>query len=144
MPILSGPLSSNAPVIELAVGVGAVRAAALARSGQAVPPDVAVRTLIDTGAKRTCVDAGVIAALAVVSTDVRRVRTVSSGPATHATRVFDLSVMGGPGGQIIAADLPVLEADLAHQGIACLLGRDALAVCVLVYDGPACRFSLTF
>ncbi len=144
MPILTGALTSHAALVELAVGVGAVRAAALARANQPVPPEIAVRTLIDTGAKRTCVDAGVIAALAVPSTDVRNVRTVSTGAATHVTRVFDLSIVGGPGGTVIDPDLAVLEAELAHHGIQCLLRRDALRLCVLVYDGPARRFSLAF
>jgi hypothetical protein len=144
MPTLSGPLSSNSALVELAVGVGAVHAAALAAAGRPVPTPIPVRALIDTGAKRTCVDAGVLAALSVRSTDVRNVRTVSTGPATLVTRVFDVSILAGTRGEPIDGDLAVLEAALAHHGIQCLLGRDALLVCVLVYDGPGRRYSLSF
>ena len=144
MPTLTGPLSSNAALVELAVGVGAVHAAALAGVGRPVPSAVRVRTLIDTGAKRTCVDAAVIAALGIQSTDVRQVRTVSTGSAALVTRVFDVAIIGGPVGTVLNPDLPALEADLAHHGIQCLLGRDALQSCVFTFDGPARRYSLTF
>ena len=144
MPILTGPLSANTALAELIIGVGAVHAAALVRAGRPVPPALVVRALIDTGAKRTCVDARVIAALDVLSTDVRHVRTVATGPMPLVTRVFNLAIMGGPASAVINPELAVLEANLAHHGIDCLLGRDALQSCVLVYDGPARRFSLAF
>lgn len=39
-------------------------------------------------------------------------------------------------------DLDLAEADLSSYGFSAILGRDVLAHCVLIYDGPAGGFSL--
>jgi hypothetical protein len=40
--------------------------------------------------------------------------------------------------------VPVVESQLMVQGIHCLLGRDVLSNCLLVYDGVAGTFVFAF
>jgi hypothetical protein len=40
--------------------------------------------------------------------------------------------------------LRVIEAELAHQGIHTLVGRDILQSCLMTYDGQAGTFALGF
>lgn len=49
-----------------------------------------------------------------------------------------------PGLTLTFGVVPVIASDLSLQGIDALVGRDILARCLFVYDGPANMFSLAF
>jgi hypothetical protein len=98
--------------------------------------------MVDTGAPMSAVDEKVIAALAVTPAGETEVHAaIGSGQA----RRYDVSlILPGSGGQSMLLNaMPILEGKFI-LGIDGFLGRDVLSHCVLVYDGPASRFTLAF
>jgi len=111
-----------------------------ADKGESPPAPVTGWALIDTGASVTCVDrnAAERAGLAMVD----------SGPMTSATH--DNEIVPIFAGRTKLENLPqpldakhAYGANLEPQGIIALIGRDALSVCVLVYNGLDGSFSLS-
>jgi hypothetical protein len=41
-------------------------------------------------------------------------------------------------------DLPVMELPLSYLGYQVIIGRDVLAKCVLLYNGPRQRFAMRY
>lgn len=112
----------------------------LADQGKDLPSPVTGYALIDTGASSTCIDqdAANKAGLAVVD----------SGPMDSATHVNEIVPIYA--GRLNIEGLPnnietkrAYGASLASQGLIVLIGRDMLANCVLVYNGPDSSFSLS-
>jgi hypothetical protein len=67
------------------------------------------------------------------------------GTAPHAALQFDVSLtLLHPALFRNWSAVPVVEAALAPQGIRGLIGRNILAECLFLYDGPASRFILGF
>ncbi len=145
MPHVTLQLSPSGPVLDLLVGVSLPRAEALRRAGRHAPPPVSVRGLIDTGASGTCVDPACLQKLELQATGAVPIHTPSTGETPHWCDQFDVSVaLLHPRLQMTIRALPVLASPLAYQGLQVLLGRDVLAQCLLVYDGPTGLFSLAF
>jgi hypothetical protein len=112
----------------------------IADNGGTPPQPVSGRALIDTGASITCVDAEAArqAGLAMVGTG-----TMTS--ATHANEV--VPVFAGrltiEPASITVNSNRAFGPNLKNQGLIALIGRDLLANCVLVYNGPDGSFSLS-
>ncbi|HKZ58592.1 MAG TPA: hypothetical protein VJ547_01930 [Candidatus Thermoplasmatota archaeon] len=87
--------------------------------------------LIDTGAARSAVDAGVIRGMGVVPVDVAMTGTAVG---SHLLDVFPATLGFDELGLTLVFD-KVLGANIAAQGIIAILGRDVLRRMVLVYDG---------
>ena len=113
---------------------------ALADKGKIPPAPVVGWALIDTGAHSTCVDreAAARAGLAVVD----------SAPMTSATYAHEIVPIFA--GQLDITGIPqnvvvnrAYGANLAAQGLVALIGRDLLASCILIYNGPDGSFSLS-
>lgn len=105
------------------------------------PAPVVGRALIDTGATFTALDLAVATQLQLAPVD-----TIASGtaggqrtcPRFPARLVF-------PGTPMPPANLPrVVGVDLSGQAYCVLLGRDFLARCLLVYNGPLGVFTLSY
>lgn len=146
MPHLSLPIGAGGPVLEFFVGVSQPRADALKRGGQPVPAPILVRGLIDTGASITSVDPSILRALGIVSTGTASVHTPSTKCGQpHTANLFDISlVLQHPMVNRTWFGVPVIEAELIHQGIHALIGRDILSFCLLTYDGQTQTFCLGF
>lgn len=72
-------------------------------------------------------------------------RTPSTGTNLHACTTYDVSLsIVHKTSQLFLDDLPIFESDFSGQGIDGLLGRDVLASCLLIYDGPGQSFTLAF
>ena len=108
--------------------------------GESLPTPVVGLALIDTGASATCIDrnAAERAGLALVD----------SGPMTSATH--DKEIVPIFAGRLKLEGLEqyvnahrAYGATLESQGLIALIGRDVLAGCVLVYNGPDGSFSLS-
>jgi Aspartyl protease len=135
----------HGPIITLLVGVSTPRAKALADAGLPRPNPIGVNFLVDTGAACTVIDESLIAPLGLVPTGQAFVETPTTGKTPQPRFLYDVGMM------ILHSDhnrmfhnLPVIATDLSAQKIGGLLGRDVLALCLLVYDGPARHFSLAF
>jgi hypothetical protein len=146
MPHLSLNISAGGPIVEFFVGASVPRAEALKKAGQPVPNPILVRGLIDTGASCTSVDCTVLKQLRLVSTGSVPIHTPSTSSGTpHTVNQFDVSlILQHPKLAWQFHAVPVIETNLAHQGILALVGRDILSNCLLCYDGQAGIFSLAF
>jgi hypothetical protein len=88
----------------------------------------------------------VLKTLGVVSTGTIPLHTPSTKPeCPHVANQFDVSLLlVHPKGTRTWLALPVIESELAHQGIRALVGRDILKFCLMTYDGQAGTFALGF
>jgi hypothetical protein len=62
----------------------------------------------------------------------------------HDASVIVLHPSGRARGNLSVLDLTVVELDLAALGYEALLGRDLLARCRFLYDGPKSSFQLRY
>ena len=130
------------PTIDMEIGIPAVLAAAYGQSGQPVPSPHVGRALIDTGASGSAVDERIIQALGIQPVGQCSLATPSQ--ATGVASLYRVKVSFPQTTFSGAAEWTVIGCELASQGISALIGRDILASCVLIYNGPARTFTLTF
>lgn len=146
MPILTHGLDVRGrALLEVYVSLTASDAQIRAGWGLPVPPAVAVTALVDTGAGRTMIDAGIIESLGLDPVGEMDVFTASTGgqPVRSLEYLVDLTPMDGSGPQPLASSLRVIAGhDLGWVGAEILLGRDVLSCCLLVYDGHRRQFTL--
>jgi hypothetical protein len=149
MPLFTLQLTAQGPLMVAYVGVSEARRTALMSVGQAVPPPIQIRALVDTGAGGTCVDPSVLQTLGLTPTGSAQVNTPSTGATPHNADQYDVSI-AIPGAlqthsPLIIANIPVLCAELlAPQGFHALVGRDILSLCLLCYNGLAGSFTLAY
>lgn len=128
------------PRLDVEVSVTTERAQEIVKRSDPVPRPQIGHALLDTGATRTCVDIEAINALQVPAVDQVQVMT-PSGSEIQTIHPVRLAFLGTGLGAV--ETIPVLASKLAGQGILALIGRDILARCVLVYNGPGGFFTLT-
>jgi hypothetical protein len=145
MPSVTLPITPAGPIVPILVGVNQPWAQQLRTSGQPVPPAVLVQLVADTGASCTCLDPTVLAALGLSPTGSTSIHTPSTGAAPHTVNQYDVSLnIQFPTLMFSMSCVPVIESHLLAQGIQGLLGRDMLAHALLIYNGPAGTFVLSF
>lgn len=145
MPQLTLPIGPQGPLLSILVGVSRPRADALTTEGQPIPPAVTVQGLVDTGASCTCIDPSVLQSLNLTPTGTTQTLTPSTGATPHITNQYDVAiVLVHPKATFTFHSVPVVESHLSVQGIQALIGRDILAQCVLIYNGPMAAYTLTF
>jgi predicted aspartyl protease len=132
-------LRQDGPTVIFGLGVPSVVAQAMSNSGQAVPPDIQITGLIDTGASQTAIATGLAAQLGLTPVGIVPVTTPSHASVQLPVYYARLSFYQ-PNGWL---DIPVIE--MAQQGpsIQCLVGRDVLALGILVYVGPSNTYTLS-
>jgi hypothetical protein len=125
------------------VGVSEPRKQALIAASQAVPNPIQLRALLDTGASHTCVVRGTIAPLGLSPTGQGQMSTPSTGSAPAACDVYDVSlIIIHPALSKLISAMPIIECGPLAGPYEVLLGRDLLAHCLLVYNGPSNAVSL--
>lgn len=145
MPHLSQPLSAGLPSIDIWVAVSGPRALLLKSAAKSMPSPVRARLLIDTGATTTCLDPRVLQTLGLAPTGRGFMRTPSTGSTLHPCNTFDVSLtITHATAPLFLDNLAVFESDFSGQGIDGLIGRDVLASCLLIYDGQAQSYTLSF
>lgn len=148
MPSIDLPIGPSGPLVQVHVGASVPHMKALNKIGKPSPAMVAGSFLIDTGASHTVMDPGLIAPLGLTPTGSTPIHTPSTGAGSLTCDEYDVLLhipAAGPFGfgHIIEA-MPVIIADLRSQGIDGLIGRDVLAKCILIMNGPAGRATLAF
>jgi hypothetical protein len=146
VPIINADIEVGVgPVLNAYFIVSAPRRAALLAAGQAVPPPVSVRLLVDTGASMTSVDGALIGSLSLPIVGMVPMLT----PSTNGKPVSCLQLDAGlivpgatPSDMLIVGALPIIVTSFQGQSINGLLGRDVLDRCMLVYHGTAAHISL--
>lgn len=143
MPRIEGKVTERGPLIGVKIMLTSSRVEALKRAGQPYAAPQMILGLIDTGASCSSIDKNVIAGLGLSKRGVVPIHTPSTGPAYEYRDQYDACLVVGEGqpGALVFT-LPVIESELATQGFLALVGRDVLDSCVLVYDGPASKFTL--
>lgn len=126
--------------------VSTPRRQALLAAGQPVPDPMIVRLLVDTGASGTCIDQTHLVKLGIAPSGYVMVHT----PTTAGTPVkrnqydVDIGIIFGHGSYHFVDTLPVVESSVSCQGIDGLLGRDVLSQGILIYNGAADSYTLSF
>ena len=148
MPVLRGLLQDDGALVEVMLGWSISRARQLRAALRPVPPPVQMRALIDTGADTTCVDASLVEQLGLPFGGTTPVNLPAHGGLTFSS-LFNASVTilhpsGRPRDNLAVLDLSIVELDLAALGYQALVGRDVLARCRFLYDGPKNTFQLRY
>lgn len=131
--------------MDLAIGVSNPRAEALKKLSLPVPQLIVVRALVDTGASCTCVDPAILKQLNLTPTGSVPVHSPTTGQNPVAQDQYDVSLtLMHAKLSLTIPSLPVIQSELAIQGIHALIGRDILKDCLLVYDGQLGVFTLAF
>jgi hypothetical protein len=148
-PIQPSPqnLVAMGPVIQIRIEVPSPLAASLVAANQLVPNPVDGIALIDTGATITSIHAPILIAMGINPVGVATVGT-AGGPQQQSTYAARFSFPGTPLpgfelAQVIGCDLTG-QTVLNQQPLIGLIGRDVLASAVLIYNGSAGMFSLSF
>jgi hypothetical protein len=94
-------------------------------------------------------DPSVLQALGLTPTGSATVNTPTTGNQPHNAETYDVSlyVPGAAATQapLVINTLQVICAELlASQGFHALIGRDILAQCVLIYNGPLSSFIVAY
>ena len=145
MPVLTLPLGHEGGAVDLLIGVSYPRADALRAANLPIPPPVPIRAIIDPGASATCVEAGALQSLGLVSTGTISMTTPSTGNVPVVCNQYDVSLtVVHPNVQMTLPALAIVECQPLGGTIQALIGRDFLSVCLFVYDGVAQRFSLGY
>jgi hypothetical protein len=148
MPYVTGNILPIGAVLDVLVGVPAVRAGLLRKHGFAIPTPVPVRALIDTGASLSAFTPRVFDALDLRPLDQIAVLTPSTKPdVPHIADWHQVSLsLVADGRECSFPDIHVMSADcwLESEGMEALIGRDILDRCFFQYFGLDRRFTLAF
>jgi hypothetical protein len=149
MPNFTSPLDPlGYALVDVLLGVPAVRSQLLHAAAQPVPPLQAVRATIDTGAALTFIDPTVRQALGLVPCG-----TVTASTPVHASGVscylykVSLTLVHPTRMQHLYKFHPLItvaEMALIHLGSEVLLGCELLADYLFLYAGPTSQFILGY
>ena len=142
----SNSIGPNGPILNVLVAPSAPRRIALEEAGKVIPPPVAARLLIDTGASLTSIDESILATLNLKPTGAISMLTPSTGSNAVQMPTYDVELLftGHAGAAHMFQSMPVIGCDFSAQGIDGLFGRDALAQSRLTYGGPDDFYMLSF
>ncbi len=151
MNTLNSTLNPAGPLIEVHFGLPAAKVMALRRASRTIPAHVIVRALIDTGADVSCVDKGILAPLVALGLKPNRIvfADLPGAGGVNLAAEFALGILvphpsGDPKAALQLRSQNVIEQSLGPLGYQALLGRDVLARCMLIYDGPSGTFTLGY
>jgi hypothetical protein len=148
VPNLTHPIDTDGALVDIEVGWARSRARAARQAGRPIPPAIQVRALIDTGAETSCLHSTYVQQLDLPLGGLVMANVPALGGPTfaseHDASLTVLHPSGNPRLNLVLFDVLVLDLDLGALGYQALLGRDMLAWCRLLYDGPAGRFKLRY
>jgi len=148
MPVLIAPLTAEGALVDVRIGWSDAAAKALRTALRPVPPPVDVRALIDSGAESSCVDPAVTQALGLPVGGFVMANVPAHGGLTFATQHDASLTILHPSGDarlnLALGNLLMVELAIGVLGYQALLGRDVLAGCRFLFDGPAGRFELSY
>ena len=134
-------LQQSGPIIEILIGLSQPVLEALKKEGKPTPELRRCNAMIDTGASSTVIKEGISKELNLKSRGVTNISTPSCSQ--YETVTFDVAIIF-PQHNIVRPIVTVIEAPLERQNIDCLIGRDLLKDAILIYEGYANRFILSF
>ncbi|HET6883282.1 MAG TPA: aspartyl protease family protein [Pirellulales bacterium] len=147
MPSLTIAIPQDGPLVNIAIGTSSARMQALRAAGASVPTPASCRGLVDTGASVSAIDRQIAQQLGLAPTGFTLIHTPSTGVQPHVAAQFDISLaimMDNQHLHMLPVSFLVIESDLSTQGFGALIGRDVLALGLLMYHGHAGIMSLAF
>jgi predicted aspartyl protease len=133
-------LRLSGPVLDIQIGPSKPVLDLLGAKGQPVP-SIRCTALVDTGASSTVIKTGIASQLNLHPRGVVNIATPSCS--AYQCNTYDVSLLFPVPGVMVGL-LTVTEAPLSGQNIDCLIGRDLLHNCILIYEGYSNRFVLSF
>lgn len=110
-------------------------------NGEQIPPPLQLSALVDTGASLSTIQTGSAATLGLQPVGVAAITTANlTTPVEYPLYAVRLIIPNG----ITMDGIVVVEMPLQGQNIGALIGRDVLALGVLVYIGYANLFTMSF
>jgi hypothetical protein len=138
-------LAVTGPHLAVEIHIPNALAAAMAAANQPIPAPIVGVALIDTGASRSAVNAATAILLGVQQVGVGTGYT-AGGPVQQSLYPVRFAFPGiGLDVQFNAATgVDLTGQTCAGQPMLALIGRDVLANCVFIYNGPAGTFTLSW
>src|SRR5262245_12554778 len=140
---LHASIEAEGILIPVLVGFSAADVLKMRRMAKPIPTPVTVRALIDTGAEVSCVDPASLAPLLAAGLEHKRfvfANAPALGGALPAAEYYvSLSILhpsDDARANLVFGNHSVVEQPLGNLGYQVLLGRDVLAKCLQVHDGP--------
>jgi hypothetical protein len=156
MPVLRIPFTpADGLRVQVQITLGRPEILRRRQAGLPIPQPHTATALIDTGAERTCIDPSIVPRLSlpVVNPGFVSAPGAGTGPAIFGGATFGFTYEAGlvilhpvtkPPSSLVIHELEVETLSLAQFGIEAVIGRDVLASCVLLYDGPAGSATLAY
>src|SRR5262245_58267180 len=148
MPILTLSLSPRGALLPILIRLSDPDIRVLRAALRPIPQPITATGLIDTGADMTGVDAGLIQRLSPLTGGMTLANLPAHGGLSPAFQynlgVTILHPSGNAQDNLPFRDMQVLELPLAQLGFEVLVGRDMLAHCNFLYQGPLGRFELSY
>jgi hypothetical protein len=148
MPRLTGILQPEGALVAVEVGLSQAEVRRLRKASRPIPAAVSLRALLDTGAECSCVDPQAVATLALPLKSFGLANIPALGGLAPITQNDASLTIVHPSGDsrlnLVIDALPLAEVPLAALGYEVLIGRDVLARCRFMYDGPGGRFLLRY
>jgi hypothetical protein len=148
---LQGEIDSQGALVDVLIGLAGVDVQKRRLAGQPIPTSISCRALLDTGADASCIDRGVLQPLIHVGLKHQQLIYANlpavAGLHLAAEYLTSLTVLhpsGDPRSNFVVRNFPIVEQPLGALGYEFLLGRDVLAHCLLVCDGPGRRLTLGY
>ncbi len=121
---------------------------------QPVPQPVIVDAMIDTGAERSCIDPAVVQRIALplyafgfASAPGTNAPVIPALGGTTVNAIYQAGlalIHPAPHSDLVVPEIMLETLPLAQFGIEAVIGRDVLASCVLVYNGPTGSATLAY
>jgi predicted aspartyl protease len=125
-------------LVDIRIVVGTPVEEALKKAGQKAPAPVTANAMIDTGATGSVINPAIVQQLGLQPVGAVNISTPSSASVPCYQYSVRLLFPNNLIFETIATEIP-----LKGQQIQCLVGRDVLAHCVLVYTGYINQFTLS-
>jgi hypothetical protein len=148
MPVIVDAVSAEGPMVNVEIGWSHHTARTPRLALRPIPPPLAGRAVLDTGAEVTCADPAFVRNLGLPFAGVALLNLPAHGGLSIASRAeASLTIVhpsGNPADNLVLPHLSVMELALAGIGYEVLIGREVLAKCRLLYNGPRNRFRLAY
>ncbi|MBL8792432.1 MAG: hypothetical protein JNM56_00865 [Planctomycetia bacterium] len=148
MPVLTSPIEFEGALVDVLIGFSSTQIGLLRAASKPIPPPIAVRALIDTGAESTCFDPAILRPMNLPLNNVVPANMPAAGgfqlASTYSAGLTILHPSGDPNRHWVLKTALLLEMPLGVLGYQGLIGRDVLALSRLHYDGPARQFELDY
>jgi hypothetical protein len=148
MPVLIAPLQPDGALVDVLVGLSGSSVQSVRAALRPVPSPLTSRALLDTGAEMTCIDVSLVQALGLPFAGTTLANLPAHGGlVVTILRDISLTVVhpsGHPRNHLAMRNLKVLEVSLTFLGYQVVIGRDVLAACRFLYNGPGNRFRLAY